>query len=275
MGDEHNSGLEDDSFFDKKTTCRLSLQMIVERHLPPEASSWDYEEIISALNKITHVRLDRENIRQIDNLELFGSSVTNVYLQKNCIKKIENLSCLTNLVFLTLAGNKIKKLENLTGFSKLALLDLSDNQIEDFDVDEFPQSLVILNLSNNPCTNLPDHRGSIIQELPCLRQLNGEDVSREERLEAGYCVSSEEEEGSEDSDVGPATNTVPTNSHGRDNEPGSVKFMANEMLTRSQQRLEESLTLHKQRSEDMMNMRIKFRLPPVSARSEGQGSGEI
>lgn len=55
---------------------------------------------------------------------------------QNCIEKIENLGCLTNLVFLTLAGNKIKRLENLSGFSKLALLDLSDNQIEDFDVGE-------------------------------------------------------------------------------------------------------------------------------------------
>lgn len=36
---------------------------------------------IDALNKITHLRLDRENIGAIDNLELLGGGVTNVYLQ--------------------------------------------------------------------------------------------------------------------------------------------------------------------------------------------------
>ena len=39
---------------------------------------FDYR--IAAIMKLTHVRLDRENIGDIDNLEMLGP-VTNVYLQ--------------------------------------------------------------------------------------------------------------------------------------------------------------------------------------------------
>ena len=37
---------------------------------------------VEKLNNISHLRLDRENIGQIDNLELLGKNVTNVYLQQ-------------------------------------------------------------------------------------------------------------------------------------------------------------------------------------------------
>ena len=37
---------------------------------------------VSALDSITHVRLDRENLAYIDNFELLGERVTNLYLQK-------------------------------------------------------------------------------------------------------------------------------------------------------------------------------------------------
>jgi len=33
------------------------------------------------LHKVTHVRLDREHIGSVDNLLLFSSNVTNIYLQ--------------------------------------------------------------------------------------------------------------------------------------------------------------------------------------------------
>jgi len=37
------------------------------------------------LHKVTHVRLDREHIGSLDNLLLFSTNVTNVYLQHVCI----------------------------------------------------------------------------------------------------------------------------------------------------------------------------------------------
>ncbi len=117
-----------------------------------------------ALNKITHLRLDRENIGRIDSLELLGKKVTNVYLQhvradeaadvdiqsraiwitfskeinelllQNRIPRLENLDCLPNLTFLMLAENQINRIEGLSHLHKLAFLDLSQNQIKSFDI---------------------------------------------------------------------------------------------------------------------------------------------
>ena len=37
---------------------------------------------MSILNKMSHIRLDREGITQIDNLMILGTCVTNLYLQQ-------------------------------------------------------------------------------------------------------------------------------------------------------------------------------------------------
>ncbi len=50
------------------------------------------------------------------------------------------------------------------------------------------------------CQNPATFRGRIIQDLPALKQLDGIDVSKMEKIEAGFQVSSSEEEGSEESD---------------------------------------------------------------------------
>lgn len=142
---------------DPPKPVRLSLHLIVKRHLPQEAESWPHEKVVEALNKITHLRLDRENIGEIDSLELLGSKVTNVYLQQNRITCIQNLDCLHSLKFITLAGNCIRTVENLQHINRLLFLDLSDNVIEDFDIDEIPQSLIILNLEGNPCCSRQDY----------------------------------------------------------------------------------------------------------------------
>ena len=42
------------------------------------------------------------------------------------------------------------------------------------------------------------HRGRMIQDLPRLRQLNLIEVSKQERIEAGYTVSSSEDEEEEE-----------------------------------------------------------------------------
>lgn len=184
--------------FDAVKPVRLSLHLIVKRHLPPAAKDWSHEEILEALHKVTHIRLDRENISEIDGLELLEKKVSNLYLQHNQIKCIENLECLTNLRFLTLSGNQIEAVEGLKHLQQLFFLDLSLNLIKDFDIDEFPQSLIILNLKGNPCTSHPDHRGRIIQDLPKLKQLDEVEVTSEEKLEAGF--KTEEDDDDDDDD---------------------------------------------------------------------------
>ena len=43
-------------------------------------------------------------------------------------------------------------------------------------------------------------RGRLIQDLPNLRQLDGEQVTKQERMEVGYVVSSDSEEEEEEED---------------------------------------------------------------------------
>lgn len=255
---------------------RLSLHLIVKRHLPKEAETWDQEQVLQSLNEITHLRLDRENIGEIDSLELLGSKVTNVYLQQNRISAIRNLDCLLSLQFLTLAGNRIRAVENLQHLSHLLFLDLSENAIEDFDIDEFPQSLIILDLRGNPCCSKPDYRGSIVQDLARLKQLDGEEVSKIEKLEVGFQISSDEDE-DEEVDSEPGEEDSPeaglqddARRQARPTVLGAyqtklpdiemrLQDLTTEMLLRSQNRLEDTLQVHQRHNMEIKNMRLKNR----------------
>ncbi|KAK3109170.1 hypothetical protein FSP39_024605 [Pinctada imbricata] len=216
---------------------RLSLHLIAKRNLPPDATSWTQDEMLEALNRISHLRLDRENIRQIDGFELLGDSVRNLYLQQNRIERIENLDCLQSLQFITLAGNSIKVVENLDHLQKLFFLDLSDNNIQEIDPDEFPKSLLILNLKGNPCTRLTDYRISLIRVLPRLQQLDEADVTREEKERAGLEVSEdEEEEDDEEEDELQKKKGLGDI---------DIKDVTTRILVRSQHRLEKHMESHK------------------------------
>lgn len=233
----------------------ISVHTIAKRHLPADAMSWPQEKTFEELNNISHIRLDRENINEIDSFELLGPKVTNLYLQYNCIKIIENLESLRNLVFLTLASNEIKQIEGLTLLNKLGFLDLSDNHIASFDIDMLPQSLAILNLSGNPCTELPDYRGRLVQDLPKLRQLDNQSVTKTERIEAGYKVSdddtsSEEDDDEEETGVTRAIQEVFSTSTG-------------DMLWRSQSRMEKLHKDHLGRLSQLDQIRKDNNLPPT------------
>ncbi|XP_060076485.1 leucine-rich repeat-containing protein 46-like [Ylistrum balloti] len=234
---------------------RLSLHLIQKRHIN-DAQHKSQEEIVQALNKITHLRLDRENIGQIDNLELLGDKVTNVYLQKNKIQVIQNLECLKNLTFLTLADNQISQVEGLTHLNKLLLLDLSNNFIHHFQIDEFPESVMILNLKENPCTKLPDYRGGLIQDLEKLQILDEEEVTTTEKREAGFVVSSDEEEEEEEGGI------IPSFTDG-----DSISTCTSRILMHSKARADENLKTHLEHTTELDNYREKFDLP-MSSRAQ-------
>ncbi|XP_033104118.1 uncharacterized protein LOC117106784 [Anneissia japonica] len=61
--------------------ARITLSLIAKRNLPAALANGPQENLIESLAKISHVRLDRENIKHIDNLEMLGP-VTNLYLQQ-------------------------------------------------------------------------------------------------------------------------------------------------------------------------------------------------
>ncbi|CAH6775992.1 leucine-rich repeat-containing protein 46 [Phodopus roborovskii] len=133
------------------------------------------EKMVRTLDELETVRLDREGITSIRNLEGLRN-IHSLYLQSNKIQRIENLSCITSLRFLSLAGNQIKQVENLLDLQYLQFLDLSENLIEMLKLDELPQSLLILNLCGNPCTNQNGYRKMVIGALPLLLDLDKQPI---------------------------------------------------------------------------------------------------
>ena len=73
--------------------------------------------------------LDNNCIRKIENLSML-KQLTCLYLQSNIISKIEGLDELTELVTLNLSHNQITKVENLNNLINLSNIDLSFNYIE-------------------------------------------------------------------------------------------------------------------------------------------------
>ncbi|XP_071157606.1 leucine-rich repeat-containing protein 46-like [Mytilus edulis] len=242
---------------------RLTFHLIAKRNLPLGYDENDHDQVLQELNAISRIRLDRANIGKIDSFELLGPKVTNLYLQVNLIEKIENLECLKNLTFLTLADNRIRRVENLNCLPKLHFLDLSHNCVsqQNFDIDEFPQSLIILNLKGNPCCNHPDHRGRMIQELVNLRQLDEVEISAKEKREVGLEASSDEEEEDETEEELVSPNKKPQ-------EKESLQSFSTEILIRSQRRMEQGLKDHHNHTAELDEIRERTHLPLSSRRPQ-------
>ncbi|XP_037349625.1 leucine-rich repeat-containing protein 46 [Talpa occidentalis] len=150
--------------------------LITKRNLAFPEDETLSEKMFHTLAELQTVRLDREGITTIRNLEGL-QNLHSLYLQANKIQRIENLACIPSLRFLSLAGNQIRQVENLHDLPHLQFLDLSENLIETLKLDEFPQSLLILNLTGNSCTNQEGYRQSVTEALPLLLDLDGQPVS--------------------------------------------------------------------------------------------------
>lgn len=227
---------------------RISVSLIARRNIVKTVGR-SSDDMATQLLELSHVRLDREKISEIDNLDCLGP-VTHLYLQKNQITRIENLEVLPKLKFLTLADNKITKVENLKILTNLQFLDLSDNLVEDFDGEEFPASLIILNLKGNPCIQLVDYKKKLFVALPLLKQLNGQDITREERLQAGCAaVESDSDEESDDQEEEEEKNVSV------ESKQGSLHQHCNDILVRAKIRTLKEEQEHKKRMEELENIR--------------------
>ncbi|XP_007465191.1 PREDICTED: leucine-rich repeat-containing protein 46 [Lipotes vexillifer] len=151
------------------------------------------EKMFHTLAELQTVRLDREGITTIRNLEGF-QNLHSLYLQGNKIERIENLACVPSLRFLSLAGNRIRQVENLRDLPHLQFLDLSENLIEILKLDEFPESLLILNLTGNSCTNQDSYRKLVTEALPLLLDLDGQPVAERWTSDEEDKASSNEDE---------------------------------------------------------------------------------
>lgn len=130
---------------------------------------------------------------QIDRLENIGQichKLKILYLQNNIIPKIENLKRMKELEYLNLALNNVQMIEGLASCEKLNKLDLTVNFV---DVDALQQSMENLKhneflsdlyMTGNPCTKFPQYRAFVIASLPSLKQLDGQEITRTERITA-------------------------------------------------------------------------------------------
>nr|XP_019596243.1 PREDICTED: leucine-rich repeat-containing protein 46 [Rhinolophus sinicus] len=214
------------------------------------------EKMFHTLAELQTVRLDREGITSIRNLEGL-QNLHSLYLQANKIQRIENLACIPSLRFLSLAGNQIRQVENLRDLLHLQFLDLSKNLIEQLKLDEFPQSLLILNLAGNCCTNQDGYRKLVTRALPLLLDLDGQPVS--ERW-----TSDKEDEASDEE--------FPELSGPFCSERGFLKELEQDMSRHKEQRQQAALTEHLLRMETQP---VLTELPLLPGRSMAGDSSPI
>ncbi len=158
--------------------------------------------MLSNLKEITLHQFELENIGPV--LHQLCRELQIIYLQNNLISKIENLHHLKDLRYLNMAVNNVTWIENLEQNEMLEKLDLTVNCVEDLICVENLKSNVNLRelfafefcilqtvtnfccrfLLGNPCANIEGYRLFIIETLPQLHSLDGEDITKTERLKA-------------------------------------------------------------------------------------------
>ncbi|XP_060636883.2 leucine-rich repeat-containing protein 46 isoform X2 [Anolis sagrei] len=228
---------------------KLTKSLIARRNLAVPMDKETLENISQALSSLEILRLDRERISHITDLEGL-EQIHSIYLQQNQIQKIENLSCFPNLKFLSLAGNQISKVENLRTLLKLQFLDLSHNCIKTLDIDELPQSLVVLDLTGNKCTIQNGYsscilailRERVLAALPLLKELDTKSIPSQNTP-----VQSKEEDSSEDSDY----EDWPELSRPLSAEKDFFVDLHEEFTSRSARRREEAVREHEAHLEEL------------------------
>lgn len=208
------------------------LAAILRRNVSTPIHGATQDDVSSALQSLQTVRLDREGITKLSNLEAVNKAHS-LYLQENQIKTIENVEVLQNLQFLNLSGNRIEKIQNLRSLQNLQFLDLSNNLIQKLNAGELPQNLLILDVSGNPCTKTKGYRQQVIDALPLLQELDGVTVRAPSSQKS---VSVEEKDGSDSDDPSLLSE-----------DSDSLSSLTQDMLQRSHQRRQRALREHEDR----------------------------
>lgn len=139
------------------------------------------------LSNLKEIALHQQDIERI---ELIGDACRQleiIYFSNNYISRIEGLHHLKSLKYLNLAVNNITVIDGLQGCEALERLDLTLNFIAD---PTSVQSLLAnpflesLHLTGNPCTKTEGYRAYVIHALPQLKELDGDEIIRAERITA-------------------------------------------------------------------------------------------
>lgn len=156
-------------------------------HLTVELLRRRAEHNEGCLSTLKEITLHQQDLEEIGILGDICRELEIIYLCNNYIPRIEGLIHLKNLKYLNLAINNIRVIEGLEGCESLEKLDLTLNFIADVTSLERlranPQ-LDSLHMTGNPCTHTPGYRAFVVHALPQLRELDGEEVVRSERIVA-------------------------------------------------------------------------------------------
>ncbi|KAJ9592966.1 hypothetical protein L9F63_015336 [Diploptera punctata] len=137
------------------------------------------------ISTLEELALHQENIEKLEYLDKWCRVLKILLLQSNLIPKIENVSRLKKLEYLNLALNNIEKVENLEGCESLQKLDLTVNFIGQLTSIECLKNnihLETLFLTGNPCTDFNGYREYVIATLLQLKNLDGKEIERSERI---------------------------------------------------------------------------------------------
>jgi len=123
-------------------------------------------------------------------LDVYCRHLKILYLQNNLIEKIEGLNKLKELEYLNLAVNSVSKIEGLRRCESLNKLDMTLNFIDIEDLQEsceemaLCENLVDVYFVGNPCTDWAHFKEYVIAKCPQIQRIDGNDVTRSERLVA-------------------------------------------------------------------------------------------
>ncbi|XP_063236994.1 dynein axonemal assembly factor 11 isoform X2 [Bacillus rossius redtenbacheri] len=136
---------------------------------------------------LQELSLAQERVGKIEHLQNWCRDLRILLLQDNLIQTIENLGRLKRLQYLNLAVNCVERIDGLHGCESLGKLDLTLNFVgvlSSVASLRFNPVLHCLYLTGNPCTDYEGYRQYVVAMLPQLTSLDGQEISRSERIAA-------------------------------------------------------------------------------------------
>ena len=152
------------------------------------------------LSTLEEVSLHQQNIKEIRNLDVYCRHLKILYLQNNLIEDMSGLHKLKELEYLNLAVNSIAKIEGIKRCESLNKLDMTLNFVDLEDLEEsveemaWCEHLADVYFTGNPCTDWANYRQYVIAKVPQIMRLDGEEVTRSERLTAKTLLAQHEAE---------------------------------------------------------------------------------
>jgi len=134
------------------------------------------------LSNLEEVSLHQQDLKRIENLDVYCRHLKILYLQNNFIEKMEGLNKLVELEYINLAVNSVSKIEGIKRCESLNKIDLTLNFVDVEDLRESCENLewcpmmTDLYLTGNPCCDWENYRPYVIAKVDTLMRLDGTEI---------------------------------------------------------------------------------------------------